>query len=159
MCLDFKQLLCSILSRFLRKTGTGGTRLLFTVFDFALLLLGEELPHLLVPLQCPLIDHHKLPWMGLQPAVDAASQALTLACRDTFRLHAWIHRMAGGLTGVKLQTTCPNHTAGPNRVVLTQALPSVDQQFPRWSFVEEEWIGQGRAVFVECLSSGKARRG
>ena len=60
---------------------TDGTRLLFTVFNFALLLLGEELPHLLVPLQCPLVDHHKVPRVGLQPRVHAAAQALTLACR------------------------------------------------------------------------------
>lgn len=57
------------------------TCLLFAVLNLAFLLAGEELAHLLVPVQGPLVDHRKLSRVGLKPTVDVAAEALAHTCR------------------------------------------------------------------------------
>ena len=78
-------------------TTSFSTCLLFAVLNPSFLLAGEELSHLLVPAQRPLVDHGKVSRVCLESIINAAAEPLADTCQNqehrskhTNRLPRWI---------------------------------------------------------------------
>lgn len=58
------------------------TDLFLAALDFGFLLSGEELAHLLVPVESPLVNHSKLAGVCLEPVVNIAAEVLAHTCQN-----------------------------------------------------------------------------